>query len=287
MALNNGNFRIMYRNLIDVATLTSTPAPGNVASMPIDNVKTLNHMESFRSTTTDSSGITITGSLTQAERVSGVVLNRHNLKAGDTWRFRGWSGAGQTGTEYDSGWLNALMFKKLGELDTKVDKLVTTVFDEEGWETQFSRMFFGSIVVRSFTIEIISDGNSDGYIDINRIWLARAVSFQRNFGYDYELDWIDTSLSELTEGNSPRFERGGSFRQITLAIPRIFDTDRHAASDLIRHALSSNEVFIDLFPEKEGKLERDYTMTAYIADRSALRTINANKHTIRITFRET
>lgn len=287
MALSNENFRIMYRNLIDIAALTSTPALDNVATMPIDYVKNLDHTKSFRSTAIDSVGITISGELDAAERVSGAVIYRHNLKPGDTWRFRGWSEAGKTGTEFDTGFVDALMFKKLGELDTKVDSLVTTVFDDPGWETAFSRLFFGSIVVRSFEIQIISDGNADGYIDVNRIWLARATSFQRNFGYNYELDWLDSSVVDMTDGESPKVDEGGSRREIRMSVPRVFDAERDSMADLIRQALNSNEVFISLFPEKEGKLERDYTMTAMIPDRSPLQSANVQRHTISFTFRET
>lgn len=287
MAVNNKFFRIMYRNLIDVAALTATPAPNNVASMPIDYVKNFDRVKSFRNTTIDATGITISGELPGPERISGVVLYRHNLRAGDTWRIRVWEGAGKTGAVFDTGFVAALIYKKLGELDTKVDTLVSTVFDDPGWTTAFSRLFFGSIVGRSFEIQVISDGNPAGYIDINRIWLARAISFQRNFGFDYALDWKDLSKIDLSEGESVKVDKSGNYRVIQISVPRVMDIDRGTMADVIRIAGNSSEVFIDLFPEQEGKLERDYTMTAVLIDHSPLRSLNINKHTISFTLRET
>lgn len=287
MAVENQRFRIMYRNVIDMATLVSEPALNNVATMPIANVKNFDRSENFRSTAIDANGIVISGELATAERVSGAAIYRHNLRAGDTWRFRGWTGPGKTGTEIDTGFVPALLFKTLGELDSHVDTFVTTVFDDPGWETAFSHLYFDSLAIRSFEIQIVSENNPDGFIDINRIWLARAFSFQRNFGYEYELDFVGLSKVSLSEAESIKVDEAGWFRRIKIVIPRIFDSDRANAADLIRQALNSNEVFINLFPEQGGKLERDYTMTAIIPDRSALRSLNINKHSLSFTFRET
>ncbi len=287
MALANSQIRIITRNLARTATLSAEPDVSNVASMPVTNMQNSNRTLSFRNTAVEVDDvITIHVELSERKPLSAIVLDGHNLKAGDIWRAKLYSGPENTGTETILEWTEALVPKTVGELDWGIDDLVATVFDN--WDRAYSVLWFGVIGVQSIDIEIISEENPDGYVDINRLVFGLATSPSRNFTFGYELDYLDTSTLELTEGGSPKSEQGVLRRIIKTTLPRINDaTERSTWADFLRSSGQYSEVFISLFPEQGGKRERDHSMVCVVINRSALKNRNATSHTIDITFQET
>ncbi|MDX1491271.1 MAG: hypothetical protein R3332_08290 [Pseudohongiellaceae bacterium] len=284
MAIANSQIRVIVENLARSATLSATPVPSLVSTMPVENVQNSNRTESFRSTAVDENGLTIAFELPERKRISALVLDGHNLRVGDTYQLRLWSGPNKTGTLFESDVAEALVPKTAGELNWGIDTLSASVFDE--WDRPYSVLWFGSIVAQSGEIVIISDGNPAGYIDINRILFGQAVSPVRNFRYGYELSYSSTSKLEFSEGGSPKRDVGIKRRSIRLTLPRILDAERSAWADFIRNTADFDEIFVSLFPERGGKLERDHSMVCYVTSTSGLRNSNATKHTLEFALQE-
>jgi len=284
VALTNSKLRVITENLVLGATLSVEPALNNVATMPIQNVQNRLRSLSFRSTAVDAAGITISFELTARKRVSAVVLDGNNLRVGDVFKVRLYSGPAKTGAMFETDWLEALAPKTLGDLNWGIDNMTASVFDD--WDRTYSVAWFGSVAAQSGEILIISEDNPDGYIELNRLIIGQALSPERNFQYGYELDWTDTSTMDMTAGGSPRVEPGIVRRVIRLALPRIVDVERGTWADFIRSSTKYSEIFISLFPERGGKRERDYSMVCTVSARAPLRNKNARHYTLDVTLQE-
>lgn len=284
MALSNSKFRVITENLALSATLTSTPAPNNIASMPVSHVQNRLRTESFRSTAIDENGVTIGFEMPARRRLSALVLDGHNLRVGDTFKLKLWSGPGKTGALFETEWLAALTPKTLGDVNWGIDQMTATVFDD--WDRAYSVAWFGSVAAQSGEIIIISDGNPDGYIELNRLIFGQALSPDRNFQFGYELDYLDTSSFDITQGGSPKVEPGIVRRIIRLSLPRVIELERASWADFIRNTTRYNEIFISMFPERGGKLERDYSMVCTVSTRAPLKNKNARHFTLSVNLQE-
>lgn len=285
MAVANSRIRIIAQNLARSAALTSAPEVHNIESMPIGNVQNSNRTLSFRSTAVDAEGCTISFELAVRARISALLLDGSNLRVSDKFKIRLWAGPAKTGSFFETDWIPALVAKTAGELNWGIDTLSSTVFDD--WDRIYSVAWFGSVVAKSGEIVIISEDNPAGYIEINRIAFGQAESPMRNFEFGYNLSYMSTSAMELTEGGSPKIETGIKRRVIRLKLPRIGDLSRSAWADFIRNIADYQEIFVSLFPERGGKLERDHSMVCVVVQNSGLQNVNATKHTLDITFQET
>ncbi|MDO9475733.1 MAG: hypothetical protein Q7L07_03400 [Pseudohongiella sp.] len=285
MAVANSQIRVIAENLARSATLSVEPELDNIEMMPIANVQNSNRTLSFRSTAVDEDGITLSFEMPARRRLSAVVLYGHNLKVGDKWKVKLWGAPGKTGDLFETEWMDALVPKKAGEMNWGIDNMTSTVFDD--WDMAYSVIWFGSKAAQSGEILIVSDGNADGYIEINRLLFGQAVSPIRNFSFGYELDYLDTSTHEMTEGGSSKVDQGHLRRVINLALPRLLDTERSAWADFLRNVGRYNEIFVSLFPEAGGKLERDYSMVCVVKSHSPLKNIRAAKYALNLTLQET
>lgn len=94
--------RFILENAIDSSTLDT---PSNFDSAyPVDNIKKISRTKSVRSIDAENEFI-INGELTTAVDISAMVLARHNFSNTITYRLQLWDGALQTGTEYDTGYI--------------------------------------------------------------------------------------------------------------------------------------------------------------------------------------
>ena len=285
MAIANNQMRVIAKNLINESVLVSSPPGSNVATMPVENLQNSNRTLSFRSTAIDASGTVISGELPNRVKVSALVLDGHNLRPGDVFKIKCWAGPAKSGSVFETDWIEALVAKKAGELDWGIDPLTSSVFDN--WDSVYSVAWFGLIAVQSYEITIISDGNADGYIEVNQVVLGTAISPGRNFSVGYELGHLDTSTFELTEGESTKRDAGVVKRLIKLQLPRILDTERSAWAEFQRSTTQYHEIFISLFPEQGGALERDYSMICIVKNITPMVNVNAKKFTPGMTLQET
>lgn len=285
MAVANSRIRVIAENLARSAELASSPEVANIESMPVSNLQNSNRTLSFRSLAIDPEGVTISFEMSARRRLSAVVLYGHNLKVGDKWKVRLWSAPGKSGDLFETDWMDALVPKRAGEINWGIDQMTSSVFDD--WDMAYSVMWFGSQVGQSGEIIVISDDNSDGFIEINRLLFGQAVSPTRNFSFGYELDYLDTSTADLTQGGSLKVDAGHQRRIINLSLPRLLDVERSAWADFIRNAGKYSEIFVSLFPERGGKLERDYSMVCVISNRSPLKNARAAKYALHLNLQET
>jgi hypothetical protein len=253
------NLRILYRNLADAATLAASPAL--VSTLPVANLQVTGRARVARTTSTADQAIT--GDWGSAQPVNGIVLWRHNLTETSTWRVRLYAGANQTGTLlYDSGGLAGEMMP-LGDLRWGVDPLGATL--QRGWSVAYQAVLWTPTVqARSFRIDLSDPDNPAGYLQVARLFIGAYWSPVQNADYGAAMAWTDDSELIRTDGGSLRTFIRAVSRQLSFSLSRMEEADRGAFVDLVREVGRVHEVFISLFPEAGGKLERDHQILGKI-----------------------
>jgi hypothetical protein len=280
----NPRIRVIPFNHAHAATLEVLPAEECVASMPVSNLQNSNRTKSFRITAITEDGFTIKGELTRRIRASAAVLYGHNLRVGDTWRVRLFAGPGSSGDAFETDWMAALKPKLASELDWGIDTLAATPVDN--WPgLPHSAAWFGAVATQSFEIDVRSNENPAGFVDINQLFFGEAVSPSRNFKYGYNLSYFDTSQYSLTEGGSTKVDRG-LLKRVALSLPRITTEERSTWADFQLNTQQYAELFVSLFPERGGKLERDYAMVCMVRQNGGLQNENAKKFQMNMTLQE-
>jgi hypothetical protein len=253
------NLRILYRNLADAATLGASPAM--VSTLPVTNLQVTGRAKVARTTSTADQALT--GDWGSAQPVNGVVLWRHNLTETATWRVRLYAGANQTGTLlYDSGGLAGAMMP-LGDLRWGVDPLGATL--HRGWTVAYQAVLWTPTVqARSFRIDLSDAGNPAGYLQAARLFIGAYWSPVQNFDYGASLAWLDDSELIRTDGGSLRTLIRATSRQLGFSLSQMDAADRGAFTDIIREVGKATELFVSLYPNTGGKLERDHQILGKI-----------------------
>jgi hypothetical protein len=250
-------FRIIARNLADLATVTSTVAPYSTA--PLVNLKNDRRARVCR--WPSSSAQSIKGHWNgQGYNCSGVALDRFNLEPAATVRFRGWASTDWTGSAIaDTGTVAPYPAAALGDFGWGPDPLGAGIFDgflgHKYWAAYFSR-----VAIASWQLDISDTTNSYGYLEASRLVLGDYFEPAANADYGLRFGWTEsTEQSEvdggslLSDGRLPRRKVSGTFSDLT-------DAERGTWADITRY-VGKRKTFLATFqPGEGGKLERDLTI---------------------------
>ena len=224
----------------------------------IDNLKTYSNSYKFRTPTLDE--IVISGTFNGFKHISGLVMHRHNLSATAKWRVEIFNGDKQDGQVLlDTGLVNVFETKLLGELEWGVDDLVEAIGDE--WDVRYKPLWFNSLLAWSFRITIQDPDNTDGYIDITRLYFGKVFEPWINFSLgsqnqvDADEDLIRTKGSSLhTIQNSKQYRRFG------FQFKHMRKTDRADFYDHVYQGTRAVDFFVSLYPGTGGKHEHQHAM---------------------------
>lgn len=245
--------RLMYKNLIDTATLTADPLM--VSTLDVGNLQLTCRCRVARSVPFDPSPFDqqIEGDLAAYSEVSGLSLWRHNLSDTATIKLELYSQVGQTGTlAYDSGWVLAV------EAGLFTD-----------WDFRWSTLWFTPTSCYSFRITVRDDFNTDEYIEISRAVFGNYVEPTYNPSYGLELAWEEDTKQFRTDGGSLHSDPTTAFRGIKLKLDGIDETDRTTFMDMLRVVGRRTDFLISVYPEVGGALERDYEMLVKLTQRTS------------------
>lgn len=253
------NVRMLIVNDWDDASLTLTTGTP-VATLPLTNTQSYNNARTFRTTTL--SGVVIDGDFSSTSYISGFIMWRHNLTEDATYRLRLYSGAGQTGTTvYDSGSTAAVTVKYLGEFEWGVDPLSPSVYT--GWPNVSTNLWLGaSYTAASFKLEINDATNPDSYLDITRVYMGRVFTPTSNFSWNMANQWQDDVEHIRTAGGSTYTVDRTPYREVSFNLDWLDATDRALFFDQTRSVGRHKDIYVTMFPEDDGVLERDYQFAA-------------------------
>lgn len=253
------NVRFIMENAVDDATITDGNA-NILAALPQDNLKKSQRTKVVR--TSNTSDLILNFNWGGAgKNLSGVGLMRHNLESTSTWRIQIYDGQNQTGSVlYDSGTIDAIPIKSLGDLDWGVDPLGASVFD--GWDESnaFSTIWFTQVTGLSMKITVSDATNADGYLQASRLFAGVAATPNINVDYGLSLAWQEETQQFRSEGGSLRSDSKPQFRLMNLTMGNLMPGERSAFFESSREVGLRQDFLVSIFPELDGAQERDYTL---------------------------
>lgn len=249
------NLRLLSTNVVDAATLSSSDF---TATLPVTNLQVEGRARVAR--TTNATGTkTINGNFAGTTLCSALVLYGHNLSGTATWRLRLYNGANQTGTVvYDSTTLTPQTVVGWGAFQWGAEPWGSYIFRD--WEQPFYSLFFNEVYAVSFRLEITDTGNPAGYLQASRLIMGRYLTPFFNASYGLSLTWDTNSVQRRTLGGSVRTDRRATFRRLAFDLETLDAGERALWLDLARSSSLHREMFVSVYPDVGGELERDHSL---------------------------
>jgi hypothetical protein len=213
------NTIIGYQNRIDAVTFATYGSWSTL--LPLNNIKTRQLSKKARSTN-DANASTKLRFSTDIERiVSTLGIIAHNLSVSATWRYRVYSDSGYTTLVYDSGTLDVWPSSPYGSYEWEdVHFWDLTPTDEEiAYYTKNLIYVIPSIVsAQYYQIEFFDSSNSDGYIELGRIFMGSTYQPVLNMNLGASIGYESATVVDTAMSGAEFFDRRDSFRiaQFTL-----------------------------------------------------------------------
>lgn len=275
--------RVLINNLWDSATLTVAVGT-EIPTLPISHTQQYGRSKTAVIVPNLAGVSVINFNLQGLSLASGLVPYRHFLSNVSTWQLELFDEQDQTGNMvYDSGLIECVQTKTLGELDWLVDPLVASTLDN--WPYKFSQHWFDGVFFQSGRITIVDPESTRHEFD--RIYLGTVIQPKVNFSYDHSHKWVSKEKHVETVGGSAFAAQKEKRRKLTFDLMWIDELERPAFSEANREVGISKDWFISLFPEEGGQKEIEYAMACkYLDSAPAITATDYNMYSIPITVRE-
>lgn len=193
--------------------------------------------------------------------MDGFGLMRHNLTTSGTIQLIIYDGQNQTGSIlYDSGPIDAIPLKSLGDLYWGIDPLAAQLFS--GWDdgAKFSTIWFDQVEALSVRVIVSDVGNPDTYLQVGRLIMGVASTPQLNVSLGLQNSWREDTKQTRSEGGSLRSDSKPQYREIDMTLGELDSGSRSGFFENVRFVGKRKDFLCSIFPELGGGTERDYTM---------------------------
>lgn len=230
----NNNLRVIYNNLADTSTITSSVA--SLGATLLANVK-LNTKSLVNRTTGNSVTYTIT--LAASSQISGVILPFCNLTSTATITVALNTGL-NTGAVLACPWQSSA---------TTYGTIPTGANGYAYGRGTYARVWFTPTTCASLTVTITDTSNTDGYIELSRIVVGNywSPTYNTEFGLSYTPK--DTTTVERTEAGDSITNRGIRYGSINFNMNWLTPTDRTNLTNILKGGGIHNPVLVSLFPD--------------------------------------
>ena len=186
--------RFGYKNRIDAAILS-----GGSWQAPLTNIQTLRLAQRARSTTTNPNDCLINIEFDEDRLIQVVSVNAHNISTDGYVRIFAGSAPGLNDL-YDSGEVEVWppMYSTLS-LHWRDYHFWSGKIDEEArkeYQKNFIHICTASVKTKYWGIQVYDANNTDGYIEIGRLFMGRLFAPQFNVIYGAQIAWEDNSKIE-------------------------------------------------------------------------------------------
>lgn len=278
------NLRIVTNNVIEKATISASSTAGLLVAGNLKKpFKTLVH----RSTGTS---LTYTVTLPQAQPIGMVSLAFTNLSPTATVEVGTWptyldttvvppvqrygtSGMQQAAAGQAPAW----------GFDGVTNGVNSFPFGGGAYAT----VWFGNVMLSTFTVTINDPGNPDGYIEVGHLVAGQWWSPSRNASYGASASAMDLTKNERNDAGDLLSQRGPRFRKLTLPFNDFAPEDRAALWALIRFNGLGRPFFASLYPEDGDKArEQAHQIFGKLATLSAITNANYASYTTSLDIEE-
>ena len=183
--------RFGYRNRIDAATLS-----GGSWQAPLSNIQTLRLAQRARSTSAAHTHTVIDIEFDEDRLIQVISVNAHNISVDGYIRVFAGDSPGVYNL-YDSGEIEVWppMYSTLS-LHWRDYHFWSGKIDEEArkeYQKNFIHICKDSVKTKYWRIEIYDANNTDGYVEVGRLFMGRLFEPQFNVIYGAQIAWEDNS----------------------------------------------------------------------------------------------
>jgi hypothetical protein len=260
MAQNN--LRIIYDNVIDSATLTTSTA---AIGLPVTNLQGDQKGLVWRSTGTTA---TITATWTTLQTLRAVVLPFCNLTAAATIRVQAYTNTGDTTPVLDTGPQPAGAYTPG---DIWGGAIASSVNSYSLGGGTYARIWFAQTIARKIEITIVDASNSAGYLEAARLVCGNywAPTYNTNFGLS--IGYTDSSTQTRTEAGTLLTSIGTLHRTLDFDLQWLTDTDKTRMLSILRGNGLRKPLFVSVFPQDSDPIkEQEYQIYAKLTDLAKL-----------------
>jgi len=249
--MSSNNLRVIYGNVADYATVSSTATAGSLtAANLLKEQKGL----VWRSTTTSG---TITATWTASQEVAAVILPFCNLTSTATIRVKLYTNAADTVAVLDTGVKSAGASDPQGLWDWGVQQLGANSYSYGGGS--IARTWFAKTSCKKLEVIISDVDNTAGYIELSRLVVGDYWSPAYNTNYGITTGYTDTSQQQRTEAGNLMTSNGTVHKSLTFDLSWLTTTERTEMLGILRANGLRKPIFISLFPDDEDiQKEQDY-----------------------------
>lgn len=214
-----------------------------------------------------------------AKRIGGVVLNHHNLRVGDRVRIELFDSTNLSSNIYDSGWVDAIPAKTLGELDWGIDNLGAGI---EG--VDYTQVLFDPLVCESMRVSVDASGIS--YIDICRLF-AGPCPTEASIAYGY-LSRLGTTRNRTekwyrTASGSLQVEKLSEYRRLNLTVSFYTDNEYSKWDDLFRRG---DEIWISARDDARGRANSSNALLCRVTSEKPSVEVEETTFSLNVTVEE-
>jgi hypothetical protein len=260
MAQNN--LRIIYDNVADSATLTTSTA---ASGLPVTNLQLEQKGLIWRSTGTNA---TITATWSTPQTLRAVVLPFCNLTASATISVRAYTNTSDTTPVLDTGAKPAGAYTP-GDIWGGATAGSVNSYSQGGGS--YARCWFPQTVVRKLEITIADSSNSAGYLEAARLVCGNYWSPTYNTNFGLSIGYNDTSTQTRTEAGNLLTSTGTLHRTLDFDLQWLTAQDKTRMLSILRGNGLRKPLFVSVFPEDADNIkEQEYQIYAKLTDLSKL-----------------
>lgn len=237
------NCLIAYPNVSDLATLS-----GGSFVLPLSKLQNGVNRDVARTTNAANGSFVVNGVYEKARPMRVMALVRHNFTVEATYRFRLFSDAAMTVTEYDSGVLPVFDVVYTEETETwdsgNLWDLTISAEDREGLTASLIHILPETFTERAFRLEVFDTANPDGYLQAGRLFVGSGWIPVINMTYGASLGFENRALIDESIGGTEYFDERENPRVARFALPRLSDDEAMTQGfELLRKQGVTKDVF--------------------------------------------
>jgi hypothetical protein len=250
----SNNLRIIYNNVVDLATTTLSASTTAGVGTPINNLKKPSKTLVWRSTNTTA---TITVSFGSSKSIRGVVLPFTNLSKTATISVT-LSG----GDTYSSGNVLCCPYQTDKGIDASYLPPGASSYSYGGGT--YARVWFPATkTCTGLTITIVDTANVQGYIECAYLVIGDYWSPKYNTGFGLSISPKDDSSNTRMESGDLLSTRGTKHNSLSFDLNWLTDSDRESILNLLSNVGTSRALLLSVFPDNSEDWTRERVYQIY------------------------
>lgn len=213
------NCMLGFPNRTDAAMLSGGVWTG---TLPLANLQSRVIGKVARTLNTALASTTFDIDLGAGKKVQVLCLRNHNLSLAATYRITASPLASFATLTYDSGWLDVWpVVYPWGTLEWEDDNWWTgkyTIEETQGYTVELDHLMPAMQVARYWRVEISDTSNTDGYVEIGRLFIGPVWQPKINMSYGASVAWETKTGSGEAIGGSEYFQPRTPYRVAKFAL---------------------------------------------------------------------